>query len=61
MNDNAKQDYYDVLGIPRGASEQEIKRAYRRKAVEYHPDKNQGDKGAEEKFKLAAEAYSGPG
>ena len=54
----SKRDYYEILGITRSATEQEIKSAYRRLAVRYHPDKNQGDKEAEEKFKEAAEAYS---
>lgn len=54
----AKRDYYDILGISRGADQPEIKRAYRRFAIQYHPDKNPGDKQAEEKFKEAAEAYS---
>src|SRR5689334_10230875 len=54
----SKRDYYEVLGIARTASEQEIKSAYRRLAVKYHPDKNPGDAEAEEKFKEAAEAYS---
>ncbi|HVN81206.1 MAG TPA: molecular chaperone DnaJ [Terriglobia bacterium] len=53
-----KRDYYEVLGVARTASDQDIKTAYRRQAVKYHPDKNPGDKDAEEKFKEAAEAYS---
>lgn len=53
----AKQDYYEVLGISKSASKAEIKKAYRKMAIKYHPDKNPGDSAAEEKFKLAAEAY----
>ncbi len=52
-----KRDYYKVLGVGKGAAEEEIKKAYRRLAVKYHPDKNPGDKDAEEKFKEVAEAY----
>ncbi|MDF3078562.1 MAG: dnaJ [Sphingobacteriaceae bacterium] len=53
----AKRDYYDVLGVTKGASADEIKKAYRKSAIKFHPDKNPGDKEAEEKFKEAAEAY----
>ncbi len=53
----AKRDYYEVLGVDKKASEDEIKRAYRRMAIKYHPDKNPGDKEAEAKFKECAEAY----
>ncbi|WP_418645301.1 molecular chaperone DnaJ [Tenacibaculum insulae] len=53
----AKQDYYEVLGISKSASQSEIKKAYRKMAIKYHPDKNPDDKSAEEKFKLCAEAY----
>jgi molecular chaperone DnaJ len=53
----AKQDYYDVLGINKNARPEEIKSAYRKLAVKYHPDKNPGDKKAEDKFKEASEAY----
>ena len=53
-----KRDYYEVLGVDRGASDQDLKKAYRRLAHQYHPDKNQSDPGAEEKFKEAAEAYA---
>ena len=52
-----KRDYYDVLGVSKTASEDEIKKAYRKIAIKYHPDRNPGDKEAEEKFKEAAEAY----
>ncbi|MFL2887040.1 MAG: molecular chaperone DnaJ [Candidatus Pelagibacter sp.] len=53
----AKRDYYEVLGVNKGASADQIKSAYRKQAVKYHPDKNKGDKAAEEKFKEASEAY----
>ena len=53
----AKRDYYEVLGINKKATADQIKSAYRKLAVKYHPDKNPNDKGAEEKFKEASEAY----
>lgn len=54
----AKRDYYEVLGVDKNASEDEIKKAYKKLAIKYHPDRNPGDKEAENKFKEAAEAYS---
>src|SRR5260221_5007272 len=53
-----KRDYYEVLGVTRTVTEQDLKSAYRRLAHQFHPDKNQGDAGSEEKFKEAAEAYA---
>ena len=53
----AKRDFYDVLGVSKNASSDELKSAYRKLAVKYHPDKNPGDKNAEDKFKEASEAY----
>jgi molecular chaperone DnaJ len=53
----AKRDYYEILGVGKSAPADEIKKAYRKVAMQYHPDRNPGDKAAEEKFKEAAEAY----
>ena len=52
-----KRDYYDILGISKSSSKDEIKKAYRKLALKYHPDKTKGDKKSEEKFKEASEAY----
>ncbi len=57
MPNNGKRDYYDVLGVSRDASDQDVKKAYRRLALKYHPDKNPGDDEAAARFKEAAEAY----
>ena len=58
LTTNGKRDYYDVLGVTRGAAEQEIKSAYRKLALQYHPDRNPNNPEAEEKFKEATEAYA---
>ena len=57
MATTTKRDYYEVLGVNRDADEDAIKKAYRRLAMKHHPDRNPGDKGAEDKFKEAKEAY----
>ena len=54
----AKKDYYELLAVNRNASEDDLKKAYRKLALQYHPDRNPGDKQAEEKFKEISEAYS---
>ena len=53
----AKQDYYEILGVSKSADEREIKKAYKRLAMKFHPDRNQGDKESEAKFKEIKEAY----
>src|SRR5580658_1553338 len=53
----SKRDYYEILGVGKSSSADEIKKAYRKTAMQFHPDRNPGDKAAEDKFKEAAEAY----
>lgn len=53
----SKRDYYEVLGVEKGSADQDIKKAFRRTAMKYHPDRNPDDKNADEKFKEAQEAY----
>ena len=53
----AKRDYYNVLDVNKNSTSEQIKAAYRKQAIKYHPDKNKGDKASEEKFKEASEAY----
>jgi molecular chaperone DnaJ len=53
----SKRDFYEILGVSKNATKDEIKKAYRKQALKFHPDKNPGDKSSEEKFKEAAEAY----
>src|SRR5262245_14511000 len=56
-SDMSKRDYYQVLGVPRNATEEAVTKSYRRLAMKFHPDRNPGDKEAEERFKEAKEAY----